>query len=50
MELATCTRRSLHEACVLLFNEIQRRKQKYGMVTIYVDAGQRAASVFELFK
>lgn len=29
-------------------NEMRRRKQKYGMVTMCVGTGQGAASVFEL--
>jgi acetyl-CoA acyltransferase len=33
---------------VQLFNEMRRRKQKYGMVTMCVGTGQGAASVFEL--
>ena len=32
----------------LLFNEMQRRRQKYGVVTMCVGTGQGAASVFEL--
>ncbi|MCK5457328.1 MAG: thiolase family protein, partial [Melioribacteraceae bacterium] len=35
---------------VQLFNEMRRRKQKYGMVTMCVGAGQGAAGVFELLK
>ncbi len=33
---------------VQLFNEMRRRKQKYGLVTMCVGTGQGAASVFEL--
>jgi acetyl-CoA acyltransferase len=33
---------------VQLFNELRRRKQKYGMVTMCVGTGQGAAGVFEL--
>ena len=33
---------------VQLFNEMRRRKQKYGVVTMCVGTGQGAASVFEL--
>ncbi|MBK6474757.1 MAG: hypothetical protein IPI00_10635 [Flavobacteriales bacterium] len=33
---------------VQLFNEMRRRKQKYGVVTICVGTGQGTASVFEL--
>ena len=33
---------------VQLFNEMRRRKQKYGMVTMCVGAGQGAAGIFEL--
>ena len=33
---------------VQLFNEMRRRKQKYGMVTMCVGTGQGAASGFEL--
>lgn len=33
---------------VQLFNEMRKRKQKYGMVTMCVGAGQGAAGVFEL--
>jgi acetyl-CoA acyltransferase len=33
---------------VQLFNEMRRRKQKYGLVTMCVGNGQGAASVFEL--
>jgi acetyl-CoA acyltransferase len=33
---------------VQLFNEMRRRKQKYGIVTMCVGTGQGAASVFEL--
>lgn len=35
---------------VQLFNEMRRRDQKYGMVTMCVGAGQGAAGVFELLK
>jgi len=35
---------------VQLLNEMRRRKQKYGMVTMCVGAGQGAAGVFELLK
>ncbi|MBP9602283.1 MAG: acetyl-CoA C-acyltransferase [Lutibacter sp.] len=35
---------------VQLFNEMRRRKNKYGMVTMCVGTGQGAASVFELLK
>lgn len=34
---------------VQLFNEMKRRKNKYGMVTMCVGAGQGAAGVFEVF-
>jgi acetyl-CoA acyltransferase len=34
----------------IAFNEMRRRKQKYGVVTMYVGTGQGAASVFELLK
>jgi acetyl-CoA acyltransferase len=33
---------------VQLFNELQRRKQKYGIVTMCVGTGQGAAGVFEM--
>ena len=33
---------------VQLLNEMKRRKQKYGMVTMCVGTGQGAAGVFEL--
>lgn len=33
---------------VQLFNEMRRRKQKYGMVTMCVGTGQGAAGIFEL--
>jgi len=33
---------------VQLFNELKRRKQKYGMVTMCVDTGQGAAGIFEM--
>ena len=33
---------------VQLINEMKRRKQKYGMVTMCVGAGQGAAGVFEI--
>ena len=33
---------------VQLFNEMRRRKNKYGMVTMCVGTGQGAAGVFEL--
>ncbi len=33
---------------VQLFNEMKRRKNKYGMVTMCVGTGQGAAGVFEL--
>ncbi|MFT5183672.1 MAG: acetyl-CoA acyltransferase [Flavobacteriales bacterium] len=35
---------------VQLFNEMRRRKSKYGMVTMCVGSGQGAAGVFELLK
>lgn len=35
---------------VQLFNEMRRRGQKYGMVTMCVGAGQGAAGIFELLK
>jgi acetyl-CoA acyltransferase len=35
---------------VQLFNEMRRRDQKYGMVTMCVGTGQGAAGVFELLK
>ena len=35
---------------VQLFNEMRRRKNKYGIVTMCVGTGQGAASVFELLK
>jgi len=35
---------------VQLFNEMRRRNQKYGMVTMCVGAGQGAAGIFELLK
>jgi acetyl-CoA acyltransferase len=34
---------------VQLFNEMKRRKQKYGMVSMCVGTGQGAAGVFEVF-
>ena len=34
---------------VQLFNELNRRKQKYGMVTMCVGTGQGAAGIFEMF-
>ena len=33
---------------VQLFNEMKRRKQKYGMVTMCVGTGQGAAGIFEI--
>ena len=33
---------------VQLFNELRRRKKKYGMVTMCVGTGQGAAGIFEL--
>jgi acetyl-CoA acyltransferase len=33
---------------VQLFNELKRRKQKYGMVTMCVGTGQGAAGIFEM--
>jgi acetyl-CoA acyltransferase len=33
---------------VQLFNELKRRKQKYGMVTMCVGSGQGAAGIFEM--
>ena len=33
---------------VQLFNELKRRKQKYGIVTMCVGTGQGAAGVFEM--
>jgi acetyl-CoA acyltransferase len=35
---------------VQLLNEMRRRKQKYGMVTMCVGAGQGAAGIYELLK
>jgi len=35
---------------VQLINEMRRRKQKYGMVTMCVGAGQGAAGIYELLK
>ncbi|WP_297336424.1 acetyl-CoA C-acyltransferase [Algoriphagus sp.] len=35
---------------VQLFNEMRRRKQKYGMVTACVGGGQGVAGIYELFK
>jgi len=35
---------------VQLFNEMRRRKQRYGMVTMCVGAGQGAAGIYELLK
>jgi acetyl-CoA acyltransferase len=35
---------------VQLFNEMRRRKSKYGIVTMCVGTGQGAAGVFELLK
>ena len=34
---------------VQLFNELRRRNQKYGMVTMCVGSGQGAAGIFEMF-
>ncbi len=34
---------------VQIFNELKRRKQKYGMVTMCVGSGQGAAGIFEVF-
>ncbi|HEX8608182.1 MAG TPA: acetyl-CoA C-acyltransferase, partial [Pedobacter sp.] len=34
---------------VQLFNELKRREQKYGMVTMCVGTGQGAAGIFEIF-
>lgn len=43
------TQRSISaKPSVQLFNEMRRRKQKYGVVTTCVGTGQGAASVFEL--
>jgi len=33
---------------VQIFNELRRRKKKYGMVTMCVGTGQGAAGIFEL--
>jgi acetyl-CoA acyltransferase len=33
---------------VQLFNELKRRKKKYGMVTMCVGTGQGAAGIFEM--
>jgi acetyl-CoA acyltransferase len=33
---------------VQLFNELKRRDQKYGMVTMCVGTGQGAAGIFEM--
>ena len=33
---------------VQLINEMKRRNQKYGMVTMCVGAGQGAAGIFEI--
>jgi acetyl-CoA acyltransferase len=33
---------------VQLLNEMKRRKQKYGMVTMCVGGGQGAAGIFEM--
>jgi acetyl-CoA acyltransferase len=33
---------------VQLFNELKRRGQKYGMVTMCVGSGQGAAGIFEM--
>ena len=33
---------------VQLFNELERRDKKYGMVTMCVGTGQGAAGIFEL--
>ena len=33
---------------VQLFNEMKRRKQKYGMVTMCVGTGQGAAGIYEM--
>ena len=33
---------------VQLFNEMRRRKQKYGLVTMCVGTGQGAAGIYEL--
>ena len=35
---------------VQLFNEMRRRKQRYGMVTMCVGTGQGAAGIYELLK
>jgi len=35
---------------VQIFNELKRRKQKYGMVTMCVGTGQGAAGIYELLK
>lgn len=35
---------------VQLFNEMRRRKQKYGMITMCVGTGQGAAGIYELLK
>ena len=34
---------------VQIFNELKRRKQKYGMVTMCVGSGQGAAGIFEVY-
>jgi len=34
---------------VQIFNEMKRRKQKYGLVTMCVGTGQGAAGIFEVF-
>jgi len=33
---------------VQIFNELRRRKQKYGMVTMCVGTGQGAAGIYEM--
>jgi acetyl-CoA acyltransferase len=33
---------------VQIFNELQRRKQKYGMVSMCIGTGQGAAGIFEM--
>jgi acetyl-CoA acyltransferase len=35
---------------VQLFNEMRRRKNKYGMVTMCVGTGQGAAGIYEFLK
>jgi acetyl-CoA acyltransferase len=49
MKLAFSMKSCLNEGCAAkLFDEMRRRTQKYGMVTMCVGTGQGEGSAFEL--